>query len=230
MNEINNEKITEKEKKEQIKIDKQLQKKREYYKEHQKRFQKRLKLKNAVANFYTKLQALRGTIIDKNTFTSINISIRHILELPYRWTDKDMARAMTALSNLEKKYLKKRYTNPPNDETQLQGEINNLFAESTLEQQAKIGVVLNVLREQVEQQYLQGAEKMEQSPTNALLLLTQNLKHNMPDWFHKELLNLLYNQYKGKDFNEFMKQIRNELQKKRIKENVKTLNTSNNDE
>ena len=74
---------------------------------------------------------------------------------------------------------------------------------------------------QVEQEYLQGAEKMEPSPTNALLLLTQSLKHNMPNWFHKELLNLLHNQYKGKDFNKFIKQIRTELQNKRVKENSK---------
>lgn len=127
------------------------QKKRQYWREHNSRHTKRRKLKNAVADFYTKLQEKRGTVIEKSILAGINIQIKNILNLPYCWTDKDWDRAMTALSDLEKKYLKRRYTNPPKDEAQLYEEIKNLLAESTLGLQPKINIVLNILQELVEQ-------------------------------------------------------------------------------
>ncbi|MCQ2380858.1 MAG: hypothetical protein MJ032_00750 [Acidaminococcaceae bacterium] len=205
-------------------------KQKKYWSEHSKRYTKRRKLKQAVANFCSRLQLQRCTNLDKGTLANINVRMQGVLCRPYRWTDKDMARAMTSLKNLETKYLKRPYTNLDPKELQLQNTMQTLLSDNNLNLQSQINVVYNLLQELVEQQYLQGAEKIEPSPTNALLLLTQNLKYNMPNWFHKELLNLLYNQYKGKDFNEFMKQIRNELQKKRIKENAKTLNTTNDEE
>ena len=74
MNEISKEKTDEE----------KLLEKRKINNERQKRFKKRRKLKNAVADFISRLQRYKGIRLSKNELISINASLGLILRLPYR--------------------------------------------------------------------------------------------------------------------------------------------------
>lgn len=197
-----------------------------YWREHNRRRTRRQKLKLAVADFCSRLQVLRYSNLNKKEIAILNYKIQKILHLPYRWTDKDLDRAFTALADLEQKYLKQPYATASEAEINLLDELKKQLTTAELPTETKVKLVFALLKDEVEEWYLQGAEKITPSPQNALLLLTQNLKYNMPKWFHGELLNLLYDNYKGTDFNEFMHTIRTKLQTRRIKENSLKLNTT----
>ncbi|MCQ2381351.1 MAG: hypothetical protein MJ032_03300 [Acidaminococcaceae bacterium] len=197
-----------------------------YWREHNRRRTRRQKLKLAVADFCSRLQVLRYSNLNKKEIAILNYKIQKILHLPYRWTDKDLDRAFTALADLEQKYLKSPYATSSETEINLLDELKKQLTTAELPTETKVKLVFALLKDEVEEWYLQGAEKITPSPQNALLLLTQNLKYNMPKWFHEELLNLLYDNYKGTDFNEFMHTIRTKLQTRRIKENSLKLNTT----
>ena len=214
MDEIMNEKITGQENKEQTEIDEKIKEKREYYKEHQRRFQKRRKLKDAAAKFISRMQTTKGLKLQRIDIIHINGILHQILNLRYRWTDKDLKRAWRRLRELEVEVLERNYEDVPADEKNMLDNFHNTMTAANLDAKTRVQYALELLRNETQELFLHNADTVEPSPEMALCFLTQNMQFTVPEWFNKELLNLLYEKYKGPDFNKFITTIKNSLQKK----------------
>lgn len=171
----------------------------------------RQKLKLDASNFINQLMISRGNLIDRETMTKITVRVQALTKLPYRWTDADLSRARHLLSDLEQQYLRTRYTKMPKDETELLDNLRMLTEQSPLHIYKKSQIILQLLRETVEDLYLKSADDIKPSPEAALLFLTQDLKFDMPKWFHEQLIELLKQKYRGKDFTQFMIKTRHTL-------------------
>jgi len=135
------------------------------------RYEKRKKLKLAVANFCNKLQTSRGTQVDNSTMIHINIYVRKLLKLPYRWTDKDLRQAYESLDRLERKYLHAPYSKVPKDEGALEETVAKFFDKSNVSDEAKFRIALHILQDQIK-----GCS-------------------SAPDWMKKELIAMIDNQF-----------------------------------
>ena len=192
--------------------------------ERHKRFRKRRKLKNAVADFTNRLQHYKGIRLSKGELISINTSLGLILRLPYRWTEKDLQRAWNRLKKLEKKFLDRNYEDVLGDNRSMLENFHNTMTAANLDTKTRVEIALELLTAETEELFLHNGDTVEPSSQMALCFLTQDMDYTVPEWFNKELLNLLYEKYKGTDFNKFMTTIRSKLQIRRMTENMKNLN------
>ena len=214
MDEIMNEKITNQENDDKNKTDGKLKEKREYYKEHQRRFQKRRKLKDAAAKFISRMQTTKGLKLQRIDIIHINGILHQILNLPYRWTDKDLKRAWRRLKDLEVEVLERNYEDVPAEEKLMLDNFHNTMTAANLDTKTRVKYALELLRNETQELFLHNGDMVEPSPEMALCFLTQNMQFTVPEWLNKELLNLLYEKYKGQDFNKFISTIKDALQKK----------------
>lgn len=196
--------------------------KKKYWIEHNKRSIKRRRLKNEIAEFATTLQTRRGYGLDKKAIMLVNDQLKEIVNLRYKWTDKDLERARRTLNELSKKYLQQPFYKIPSDKATVMTECLSILDKTDMDTAARVDVLYDLLQMEVQKLYLHGADSMEPTPKNALLFLTQDMQYTMPQWFHKALIKLLEEKYKGKDFTEFMKEIRNTMQMDRMHRNFKT--------
>ena len=197
--------------------------KRKINNERQKRFKKRRKLKNAVADFTNRLQRYKGIRLSKGELISINTSLGLILRLPYRWTEKDLQRAWRRLKKLETTVLDRNYEDVLGDNRLMLENFHNTMEKANLDAKTRVQIALELLTFETQELFLHNGDTVESSPQMALCFLTQDMDYTVPEWFNKELLNLLYEKYKGTDFNKFMTAIRNKLQIRRVKENMKNI-------
>lgn len=208
----------------------QQKKQRQYWAEHSKRSRKRNKLKKAVSEFCKKLQTSRIASVDKATTASISMQVNRILNLPFRWTDEDLARAYNVLTALEKKYLKSMYTALPEEETAMQELLVNTLHNSKLDSNAKARVALNVLKIIAQDVFVSGADDMEPNQDNLLLLLTQNMTRTAPKWACKELVNLVGEKYQGKNYTDALSEFRKKINIYTVKKNNREMPTDNSDD
>ena len=186
--------------------------KKKYWIEHKKRSAKRRRLKNEIAEFTTTLQTRRGYGLDKKAIILVNEQLRQIVNLPYKWTDKDLERARRTLNELSKKYLQHPFYKISSDKATVMTECLSILDKTDMDTAARVDVLYDLLQMEVQKLYLHGADNMDGTPKNALLFLTQDMQYTIPQWFHKALIELLEEKYKGRDFTEFMKEIRNKMQ------------------
>ena len=196
--------------------------KKKYWREHTKRSAKRNRLKKEIAEFATTLQTRRGYGLDKKAIMLVNDQLKEIVNLRYKWTDKDLERARRTLNELSKKYLQQPFYKIPSDKATVMTECLSILDKTDMDTAARVDVLYDLLQREVQKLYLHGADNMDGTPKNALLFLTQDMQYTMPQWFHKALIKLLEEKYKGKDFTEFMKEIRNTMQMDRMHRNFKT--------
>lgn len=196
------------------KEEEELAKKREYDKEHHKRFRKRRKLKDAVAKFISRMQTTKGLKLQRIDIIHINGILHQILNLRYRWTDKDLKRAWRKLKELEIEVLERNYEDVPADEKLMLDNFHNTMTAANLDAKTRVQYALHLLRNETQELFLHNGDTVEPSPEMALCFLTQNMQFTVPEWLNKELLNLLYEKYKGQDFNKFISTIKDALQKK----------------
>ena len=176
-----------------------------------RRYQKRKKLKTAAAKFISNLQLRRGNTIDRRTMSEINVHLTNILKLRHNWTDEDWKRAMNALQSLEKKYLGRAYTNLPEDELSMTDFLQSRLNGSKLGGEQKLRVLLNLWNNVGQELALQNPEEMTPTREHLLLLLTQNLKTALPSWWEKAVLDLIKENFAGKDRMRFARTLRQEL-------------------
>ena len=196
--------------------------KKKYWIEHNKRSIKRRRLKNEIAEFATTLQTRRGYGLDKKAIMLVNDQLKEIVNLRYKWTDKDLERARRILNELSKKYLQQPFYKIPSDKATVMTECLSILDKTDMDTAARVDVLYDLLQMEVQKLYLHGADSMEPTPKNALLFLTQDMQYTMPQWFHKALIKLLEEKYKGKDFTEFMKEIRNQMQMDKMHRSFKS--------
>ena len=196
--------------------------KKKYWIEHKKRSAKRRRLKNEIAEFATTLQTRRGYALDKKAIILVNDQLKEIVNLRYKWTDKDLERARRTLNELSKKYLQQPFYKIPSDKATVMTECLSILDKTEMDTAARVDVLYDLLQMEVQKLYLHGADSMEPTPKNALLFLTQDMQYTMPQWFHKALIKLLEEKYKGKDFTEFMKEIRNQMQMDKMHRSFKS--------
>lgn len=191
-----------------------LKKKRAYWIEHNRRAQKRRKLKLEVAEFCNQLQTRKGLSLDRKTIININSKLNLILNLPYRWTDKDYQRSKRMLVNLKNEVLQSNYKDvPPNQRAMIEN-FSNTMTEANLDMETRINIVLNLLKDEVTELFLHKADSVEPSPEMALLFLTQNMQFNVPKWFHKEVVKLIYSKFSQKEYIDFLKELRSAIIKR----------------
>lgn len=191
---------------------------KEYWREHNKRRTQKQQLQMAAANFCNRILTSKANLIDRETMTRINLQVRKIIKLPYCWTNEDLLRAKNALAKLEEKYLNKRYSNLPENEGKTLSAVRNILDSSDLSNHSKAQILLTLLTDTVQELYLHEGNKIQPSPENALLFLTQDMKYHVPEWFDKEVIKLLQSKYGGSNTDRLMKKLQISILAKRSKE------------
>ena len=135
-----------------------------------------------------------------------------------------MQRAWRRLKKLETTVLDRNYEDVLGDNRAMLDNFHNTMEKANLDAKSRVQIALELLTLETQELFLHNADTVEPSPKMALCFLTQDMDYTVPEWFNQELLNLLYEKFKGTDFNKFMTTIRSKLQVRHLKENVKTLN------
>lgn len=186
--------------------------KRRYWNIYNQRARQKRQLNREIAKFVKILQSQQENSPDENTMLLINEELKQIAQLPRNWTDKDLERAKQSLDNLSKKYLNHPFYKLSSDETLIMRECLAVLDNTDMDTKARVNVLYNLLRQEVQKLYLHEIDKLPPTPQNALLFLTQDLSYSVPGWFNQALLELLEEKYRGEDFNDFLRDLRYRMQ------------------
>ena len=186
-----------------------------------KRYRKRRKLKDAVADFLNRLHLYTANHLDKTTLSMIEVDLRHILKLPYNWTDNDLTLAFNALQKLEKKYLGLPRSGIPKNRATLENKLTTLITQSKLSSEERLTAVLSVL-DNIATELLTKADELEPTRNHTIMLLSQTLDNAVPSWFEDAFIELLAEKYTGDNLVRVMLKLHKVLTDKRIEENSLT--------
>lgn len=180
----------------------------------QKRWQQRNKLKVRAATFLQKVEDLRGRYLERSHYKILNREVRDLLNLPYCWTPKDLARANASLTELERKYLGRTLEVPTKNVADVTAFMLEELEETKLSNAEKVNVALEVLTNVGREFLLQAGDGITPSPDAVLVLLTQDMQGTLPEWFIDSLSELLEQHLTRQDIRHFLKQLAEVIEKR----------------
>lgn len=186
--------------------------KRRYWNIYNHRARKRRKFNKEIAKFIKALENQQENKPDEQTMLLINEELKQIAKLPRNWTDNDLERAKRSLDSLSKQYLNHPFYKLSSDEALIMTECLAVLDNTDMDTRARVNVLYNLLRQEVQKLFLHEMDKQAPTPQNALLFLTQDLSYSVPGWFNQALLELLEEKYQGEDFNDFLRDLRYKMQ------------------
>lgn len=186
--------------------------KRRYWNIYNHRARKRRKFNKEIAKFIKVLESQQENKPDEQTMLLINEELKQIAKLPRNWTDNDLERAKRSLDSLSKQYLNHPFYKLSSDEALIMTECLAVLDNTDMDTRARVNVLYNLLRQEVQKLFLHEMDKQAPTPQNALLFLTQDLSYSVPGWFNQALLELLEEKYQGEDFNDFLRDLRYKMQ------------------
>lgn len=186
--------------------------KRRYWNIYNHRARKRRKFNKEIAKFIKTLESQQENRPDEQTMLLINEELEQIAKLPRNWTDNDLERAKRSLDSLSKQYLNHPFYKLSSDEALIMTECLAVLDNTDMDTRARVNVLYNLLRQEVQKLFLHEMDKQPPTPQNALLFLTQDLSYSVPGWFNQALLELLEEKYRGEDFNDFLRDLRYKMQ------------------
>lgn len=154
---------------------------------YQSRFRKRRQLNLTALKFLQNLNSHWPQGLDEDKLRSINIRVRHILHLPYRWDEDDLARAYKALDVLANDVYF-------NDYESFTPEYEELYRRVMLEYHRCGGTLVERAKVTLEVMRLVGTELIhayskEKPPvkSGALPLVMASGMSPCPEWMKEEL-------------------------------------------
>lgn len=186
--------------------------KRRYWNIYNHRARKKHKFDKEIDKFIKTLESQQENKLDEQTMLLINEELKQIAKLPRNWTDNDLERAKRSLDSLSKQYLNHPFYKLSSDEALIMTECLAVLDNTDMDTRARVNVLYNLLRQEVQKLFLHEMDKQAPTPQNALLFLTQDLSYSVPGWFNQALLELLEEKYRGEDFNDFLRDLRYKMQ------------------
>ena len=160
-------------------------------KECSDRFRRRKKLKEFAAELLKSAQTQPYEKRERRDIRTLDAQIRMSIKLPYRWTEKDLQRAWRRLKKLETTVLDRNYEDVLGDNRLMLENFHNTMEKANLDAKTRVQIALELLTAETEELFLHNGDTVEPSPQKALCFLTQDMDYTVPEWFNKELLNLL---------------------------------------